>query len=137
MRLTAFSVVATILCATSPSFANGIELLPGGTEAVARGGAVAARPVDGMALIQNPAGLAFMSKQQVMLDLDVPVHHMCADLYGYYGWGVYSSEPSEFGNPLARGGGTYAESPLPKVCNSARVLPLPQLAWVDKISSRF
>lgn len=137
MRLTAVSVITTILCATSAAFANGLELLPGGTESVARGGAVVARPVDGMALIQNPAGLAFVSGQQIMLDIDVPVHHMCVDPYGYYGWGVYSAERSEFGDPVARGPGSYAETPLPKICNSARVGGLPQLTWVKKLSGRF
>lgn len=129
-------VATAIFCAASPALANGLELLPGGTESVSRGGAVAARPVDGMALIQNPAGLAFMSGQAIMLDVDTPIHHMCFDPYGYYGWGVYTAARSEFGDPLATGPGSYATTPLPKVCNSARPVPLPQLAYVRKLTSR-
>jgi hypothetical protein len=140
MRLFRFScVAATILCAAEPARANGLELLPGGTESAARGGAVAARPVDGMALIQNPAGLAFMSGQQIMLDIDLPIHHMCVDPYGYYGWGVYTDDPalrSEFGDPTVTGVGTYASTPLPKTCNSGRPGGLPQLSWIKKISNR-
>jgi len=127
---------AAVICAAGAARANGLELLPGGTESVSRGGAVAARPVDGMALIQNPAGLAFMSGQQIMLDIDVPIHHMCFDPYGYYGWGVYTSSRSEFGDPLGTGPNGYATSPLPRVCNSARPGPLPQLAYIRKITNR-
>src|ERR1041385_1429928 len=138
MRLFGIScVAATILCAAEPARANGLELLPGGTESASRGGAVAARPVDGMALIQNPAGLAFMSGQQIMLDIDAPIHHRCVDPYGYYGWGVYTGARSEFGDPLAGGPNAYATSPLPRICNSARPGGLPQLSWIKKLSDRF
>jgi len=136
-RIRTSGVVIGLCCAAPLARANGLELLPGGTESVARGGAVAARPVDGMALIQNPAGLAFMSGQSLMLDIDVPYHHMCDRPYGYYGWGVYTGARSEFGDPLATSPGSYAVSPLPQVCNSEPPGPIPQLAWVDKISNRF
>jgi hypothetical protein len=101
---------------------------------------VAARPVDGMAIIQNPAGLAFMSGQQIMLNVDMPVHHMCMDPHGYYGWGIYTDDPasrSEFGDPTATGRTSYALTPLPRVCNSGRPGPLPQLSFIKKISDRF
>lgn len=132
-------VATTILCVAGPALANGLQLLPGGTEAVSRGGAVAARPVDGMALIQNPAGLAFISGQQIMLDIDMPMHHMCMDPYGYYGWGIYTDNPasrSEFGDPTATSPTSYSVAPLPRVCNSGRAGGLPQLSWVKKITDR-
>jgi long-subunit fatty acid transport protein len=140
MRLFRTLYVATsILCAAGPALANGLQLLPGGTESVGRGGAVAARPVDGMALIQNPAGLAFISGQQLMLEVDFPTHHMCVDPYGYYGWGVYTDDParrSEFGDPTATGPNSYARTPLPRVCNSGPPGPLPHLTWVKKLTNR-
>lgn len=111
--------------------ANGLELLPGGTQSVSRGGAVAARPENAMALEQNPAGMALLSGDQLLLNVDVPVHDMCADLYGYYGWGIYQAESSEFGDPL---GNKYATDPLPKVCNTAQVFGIPHMAWAGKIT---
>lgn len=107
---------------------------------MARGGAVAARPSDPMALLQNPAGLTELSGDQILLDVDVPFHSMCVDPYGYYGWGVYNNSASEFGNDLALDdpnhptvGATYATTPLGKVCNSAKTSALPQLAWTHRL----
>src|SRR5438477_8119138 len=116
------------LCAlAAPARANGIVLLPGGSQSAARGGAVAARPEDPMTLAHDPAGMALLSGHQIMLDLDTAFHDMCVDPYGYYGWGVYQPGSSDFGDDSAvkldsRGkpivGATYATTPLPKVCNS-------------------
>jgi hypothetical protein len=108
---------------------------------VARGGAVAARPENAMALEQNPAGMSLFGSDQVLLNVDVAIHDMCVDPYGYYGWGVYDPSESRFGNPIELDdprdptiGATYASSPLPKVCNSAPTFGLPQMAWVGKLS---
>jgi hypothetical protein len=87
--LTALCVMVSTLALANLALAHGMELLPGGTRSVGRGGAVAARPEDPMALLHNPAGLALLSGQQIMLDVDVSIHSMCVDPYGYYGWGVY------------------------------------------------
>lgn len=110
--------------------ANGPELLPGGTRAVGRAGAVAARPTDPMAMLTNPAGLPRLSGDQVMLNLDFAFHDMCVDPYGFYGWGISpqqgSSPSSDFGSSTDE---DYLRRPLDTVCNSAPVLPLPQLAW--------
>jgi hypothetical protein len=121
--------------------ASGLELMPGGTRSVARGGAVIARSEDPMALSHDPAGLAFLSGNQVMLDVDFPIHDMCADPAGYYGWGVYSEGNSEFGDQLELDnpnqptiGRTYASTPLGEVCNSGTPQPIPQLAWASKVS---
>lgn len=123
--------------------ANGLELLPGGTRSVARGGAVAARPEDPMAIIHNPAGLSFMPDDQFMINVDVPIHDMCVDLYGYYGWGVYREGEADFGDQLAVEldadgdpivGATYATTPLPEVCNSGQVAPIPHMAWAGHIT---
>src|SRR5690242_1678958 len=76
-----------LLAPALPAHAGGLELLPGGTRSVARGGAVAARPEDAMGLLHNPAGLAYLSEDNFTIDLDFALHSMCVDPYGYYGWG--------------------------------------------------
>lgn len=124
--------------------AGGLELLPGGAASVGRGGAVAARPEDPMTLMTNPAGLAMLHGHQVLVGFDTPASHMCVDPYGYYGWGVYNAARSEFGDPVAVDnaqkptiGATYATTKLGRVCNSARSVSIPQLAWAGKITERF
>jgi hypothetical protein len=143
MRHVASIASALLVFATIPlAGAGGLELLPPGARSLARGGAVAARPEDPMALLHNPAGLAYLPEgSQVILGVDAPFHHMCVQPYGYYGWGVYSAGSSEFGDPLALDhptmptiGSTYATTPLGEVCNSARVVPIPQLAISTKIT---
>jgi hypothetical protein len=125
--------------------AAGLQLLPGGNQSVARGGAVAARAEDPMVIANDPAGLAFLSGSQFLLDAIVPIQHMCVDPYGYYGWGAYGGPgSSEFGDQLALDnprnptvGATYATTPLPRVCNSAKPAGIPEIAWTTKIGKRF
>lgn len=112
--------------------AGGLELLPGGTRSVGRGGAVAARAEDPFTLLYNPAGLARLEGQRLLLNVDVPVHDMCVDLYGYYGWGVYEAGDSEFGNSASDA--AYTDAPLDEVCNSARIAPVPHLAWAARLT---
>src|SRR5262245_25305928 len=121
-------LVLCLLFVPRAVLANGVELLPGGTQSVSRGGAVAARPENALALEHNPAGMALLSGDQLLLNIDVPIHDMCMDPYGYYGWGVYQPGESEFKDPIElnnpdnpRIGATYASSPLPKVCNTGQV----------------
>jgi long-subunit fatty acid transport protein len=137
MRLFGFVPCVLALCVFgalvfAPSArAGGFELLPGGVRSVARGGAVAARAEDPMTLLHNPAGLSSLPGDRMMLNIDLPLHSMCFDAYGYYGWGVYSAASSEFGDPLDD---DYAATPLPEVCNSAETLPLPSIAWAGVVS---
>ena len=141
-KLATTALVCLLIGAAHEAYAGGLELLPPGARSVARGGAVAARPEDPMALLHNPAGLAFLpSGSQVILGVDTPLHHMCVQPYGYYGWGIYSAGSSEFGDPLALDnptmptiGATYATTPLGQVCNSARVVPIPQLGVTTRIT---
>ncbi len=141
--LPTLAAIALLCALPSRAHAGGYELLPGGTQSVARGGAVAARPEDAMLLEHDPAGLSLLSGNQMLLNIDAPFHHMCEDPYGYYGWGIYQRGSSEFGDPFEvkvdkNGkpiiGDTYATTPLPEVCNSGRVVGLPQLAWVGKLT---
>ena len=138
-----WSVALLALAASAPRVAraNGLELLPGGTQSVSRGGAVAARPENGMALEQNPAGLALLPGGMFTLNVDYAMQDMCEDPYGYYGWGTYQVGASEFAaDPLKLEGSThpeidatYATTRLPRVCNSGRSVPVPNIAWVFKL----
>ena len=142
MRKLSSTALALLLFGASRIAAGGgLELLPPGPRSVARGGAVAARPEDPMALLHNPAGLAFLSGSHAIVGVDTPFHRMCVQPYGYYGWGIYGAGSSEFGDPLALDnpnmptlGATYATTPLGPVCNSARVVPIPQLAVTTKLT---
>ena len=134
--------LALLLAVPLTARAGGLELLPGGTASVMRGGAVAARPEDATAMLHNPAGLAFLKGNQITFDLDFAISKLCFDPYGYYGWGIYDdNRDSDFGDPLdvqldGDGnpiiGATYATTPLPQVCNSGTQIPIPNLAWVGK-----
>lgn len=124
--------------------AEGEQLMPGGTAAIGRGGAIAARPTDNMTMLHNPAGLVDLAGNQVLLNLDTAFDNVCVHPYGYYGWGVYLTEDragntnnpddhrTEFGDPA----GTYAARHLDRVCNSAPVGPLPQLAFSFHLTPR-
>lgn len=126
-----------VLHAPKLAHAGGLEVSPGGTYAASRGGAAAASPVDAMAMLHNPAALALLPSDQFMLNLDTTFYKMCVEPYGYYGWGVYAQsgvdDVSEFGPPQ---GQAYSERPLDRVCNSAPVLPIPQLAWAFRAGKR-
>jgi long-subunit fatty acid transport protein len=137
------ALLLALLCVPQRVLASGLELMPGGTRSVARGGAVIARNEDPMALSHDPAGLAMLTGNQVMLDFDFPIHDMCVDPSGYYGWGVYSEGDSEFGNQLELDdpnrptvGRTYATTPLGEVCNSGTPVPIPQLAWASRLNEQ-
>jgi hypothetical protein len=124
--------------------ADGEQLMPGGTAAIGRGGAIAARPTDNMTMLHNPAGLVDLAGNQVLLSLDTALDKVCVHPYGYYGWGVYLSEDrngntnnpddhsSEFGDPAR----TYGTRHLDSVCNSSLVGPLPQLAFSFHVTPR-
>ena len=141
--VTSLALLFALLCVQERVFASGLELMPGGTRSVSRGGAVIARNEDPMALTHDPAGLTWLTGNQVMLDLDFPIHDMCVDPAGYYGWGVYNEGSSEFGDQLEVDdpnqptiGGSYATTPLGEVCNSGTPQPIPQLAWASKLSDQ-
>jgi hypothetical protein len=145
MRLVrSFGVTAALVVLPRFAVAAGLELLPGGNQSVARGGAIAARAEDPMVIANDPAGLGLLSGHQILLDIITPLQHMCVDPYGYYGWGAYGPKgSSEFGDQLALDnpqkptiGATYASTPLPKVCNSASTLPIPEIAWAGKITDQ-
>jgi hypothetical protein len=101
-----------------------------------------------MVLANNPAGLAELRGNQLMLDLNVTLMHACVDPVGYYGWGVYAGgTPSRIpnpagGDPLILNLGTGVPGPadafytgqLDTVCLKQTVLPVPQLGFTARIS---
>lgn len=125
--------------------AEGEQLMPGGTAAIGRGGAIAARPTDNMTMLHNPAGLVDLEGDQVLLNLDVALDDFCVQPYGYYGWGVYLTQDregntnnpddhtSEFGDPASS---KYGTRHLDRICNSAQTGPLPQLAFSYHITPK-
>jgi long-subunit fatty acid transport protein len=136
-RFLATSACALLVPSAASAF-GGLELSPGGSRALGRGGAVVARADDPYALIHNPAGLSVIRGDQLLLNVDVPFHKMCVTPIGYYGWGVYESGESDFGDsgeveldadgePIVSA--TYATDPLDRVCNSATVLATPNIAY--------
>jgi hypothetical protein len=119
--------------------ADGTQLMPGGAEAVSRGGATAARPTDANTLLANPGALVDVQDNQFTFGLDTGFNSVCVKPYGYYGWGVYlptdqagnvtspDAHRSQFGDPAST---QYSARHLDQVCNSGSVGPLPQLAFV-------
>lgn len=125
--------------------ADGEQIMPGGTQAIGRGGATAARPTDNMAMSLNPAGLVELSGNQVFLQLDTVFDHVCVQPYGFYGWGVYLTEDqqgnltnrddrrSEFGDPASA---AYGRRHLDRMCNSGAISALPQFAFSFHVTDR-
>jgi long-subunit fatty acid transport protein len=141
-RVSAVLCAALALSTTSARAQQGIVFNTGGTRALSRGGAVAARAEDPMVLLYNPAGLADIQGKQILFSLDMPFHSACVQPYGYYGWGIYEPGVSEFGdsgqverdadgNPTP---GQYATQPLDEVCDSGRTLPVPELAFTWRVN---
>jgi hypothetical protein len=125
--------------------ADGEQIMPGGAQAVGRGGATAARPTDASTMLQNPAGLVDLPGNQAYYDLDTTFNSVCVQPYGYYGWGVYLPEDrpgtmpnpdahrSEFGDPTST---AYGSRHLDTVCNSGLIAPTPQIAFALHITDR-
>ncbi len=144
-RVVFASAIFASLLQASEVYAGGLELLPGGTHSVGRGGAIYARPSNPMAVLQNPAGLTEIAGDQVTLGFDIPFHDMCVEPYGYYGWGVYlpderggallsqDARRSEFGDPASA---EYGNRRLDTICNSAPVGPIPQTAFSFHLTER-
>jgi long-subunit fatty acid transport protein len=140
---------AIIFLAAAHAGAEGRTFNPGGTKALARGGAVVARPDDALALHHNPAGLAFLEGTQLYVGADVPFYSACVEPIGYYGWGIGQPGISEFGNtdevqvddpdPQQRNPlpGQYSSTPLHEVCNSSPNAPIPQLAVAMRLGPRW
>jgi hypothetical protein len=134
-----------VLCCAPSVRAEGGTLMPGGSLAVARAGAVAADPSDAMTLLHNPAGLTQLRDHQGHYGVDIAIDALCVQRYGYYGWGIAlpemraGSSPnadahrSEFGDPASA---AYGLRPFGRVCNSGQFGTLPQLSVTLKLFER-
>lgn len=144
------------LVAPSAAHAGGLEYTGQGTQSLARGGAVTARAADPMTLAHNPAGLAELRGNQMLLDLNFAYMDACVDPNGYYGWGVYlGGNPAILpdprtgvpeGIPLGAIDETgpmpvpaaldYYTDPYDTVCLDQSQGPIPQLAFTMRLSDR-
>jgi hypothetical protein len=125
---------ASVLALSAQARAEGETLMPGGAQAIARGGAVAARASDAMSLLHNPASLMELEGHQAHYGVDLEVDALCVHPYGYYGWGIVLPEArpgtppnvdvrrSEFGDPASS---AYGQRRLDYVCNSGQLSPVP------------
>jgi hypothetical protein len=131
--------------------AGGLEYAGAGAQALGRAGAVVAKADDPMVLANNPAGLAELRGNQLMLDLNLALMSACVDPIGYYGWGVYGGgtpvripSPSG-GEPLTLNLGSSTLGPaetsfyngqLDTVCMKQGVTPVPQFGITSRVSDR-
>lgn len=157
-RLSAGIGVLCTFSAVAPGqvHAGGIEYTGQGTQSLGRGGAVTARAQDPMVIAHNPAGLAELRGNQMLLDLNFALMDACVDPVGYYGWGVYTGgAPSRLPDPrtgeyesvplgqIDRSGPIpvpvaqdYYTDPYDTVCLNQNVGPIPQLAFTFRLSDR-
>ena len=139
----------------SIAHAGGLEYAGGGTTALGRGGANAARADSPMVLQKNPAGLAELRGNQLMVNLDFTRMNACVTPIGYYGWGAsYFNQGSvQLTDPrtgqsqvinlqgdssgIAEPSGTaYYSDPYDKVCLDQQFMPLPQMGFTLRLSER-
>jgi hypothetical protein len=147
-RVLRFAVIACVCLAARRAAAGGLEYAGAGAESLARGGATTALADDPMVLSTNPAGLAELRGNQIMVDIQYTAMHACVDPIGYYGWGVYNG-----GTParLTAGGQTlnlnlndgkpgpadsYYTGKLDTVCMRPNTLPIPQLGFTFRVSEK-
>lgn len=152
VSLSAVAVYAAI--GVGSARAGGIEYAGAGTQALGRGGAVAARAEDPMVLMYNPAGLVELRGSQLMLSANLAMMDACVDPFGYYGWGVYGggkpsrlTDPNNPANTLTLNLGraadigpaeqAYYTGPLDTVCMDQNVTPVPQLGITARLTDRF
>jgi long-subunit fatty acid transport protein len=152
MRASVLVTVGTVVLLGVPGrvAAGGLEYTGAGTQAVARGGAVTARAEDPMVLSYNPAGLAELRGNQVMIGGNLALMKACVDPIGYYGWGAYGGgHPTQFvdtktnerlllnlgtamaSNPAEQ---AYYNGRLDTVCMKEGLTPVPQFGITSRIS---
>ena len=144
-EITPILYVASTLALTTLAHAEGETLMPGGSQAISRGGAVVARASDAMSLLHNPASLTDLKGHHAHYGVDLEIDALCVQPYGYYGWGIVLPEErpgsppnldvrrSEFGDPASS---AYGRRKLDYVCNSGSLLPVPQLAASFELHER-
>ncbi|HET6336612.1 MAG TPA: hypothetical protein VFG30_25490 [Polyangiales bacterium] len=144
----AFSIALIGSVLASRAAAGGLEYSGAGAQALGRGGAVVAKADDPMVLANNPAGLAELRGNHLMLDINLALMSACVDPIGYYGWGVYGGGtpiriPDPNGGPpttlnLGTPGAvdSFYTEPLDTVCMKQGVTPVPQFGITARVSER-
>lgn len=132
--------------------AGGIEYATSGTLGLGRGGATVARADDPLVLMNNPAGLAELQGDQLLLSMTYVDARNCFEPAGTYGWGAYhGGMPFELTDPdtgevqrfnigalelIGPREEAYYLDQLDTMCGKAAGTPLPQLAWGSRLSRR-
>lgn len=124
----AFALAAPLLAPPS-AHAGGFEFTGAGTTALGRGGAVAARADDGMALFYNPAMLADLpGAGDVMLNIGLGTWDACVERSGTYGDPAsFTQSPTLFADRATGEDAPWLGDRFPRVCNSGDPQALPQL----------
>jgi hypothetical protein len=147
-RVLCLVAVAWLLVPAFRVSAGGLEYAGAGATALGRGGATAALAEDPMVLSNNPAGLAELRGNQILLDINYALMKACVDPLGYYGWGAYGggtpSRLSGYGKTLDLNLGdnnpgpadAYYAGTLDTVCMKQNPLPVPQLGLTFRLTER-
>lgn len=158
VQLTAGIGVFGALALSQPrvAHAGGLEYTGQGAQSLGRGGAVAANATDPMVLAHNPAGLAELRGNQMLINFNIALMNACVDPAGYYGWGAYlGGRVSQFPDPetgenqviplsVVDYGATppialaddYYRDPYDTVCLDQVITPVPQLAFSLRLSDK-
>ena len=128
--------------------AGGSEFPADGTRGLGRGGARMARADDPSIMTRNPALLAHLWDDQVLLGGHLALPDACMQLTGSYGWGVQLDDVADYGDgPVylqAREGDTdldgnpiegFVDEPYPEVCYQGGPIFLPQIGMSTKLSN--
>jgi long-subunit fatty acid transport protein len=147
-RVLCFLVLVGSLSIAHRASAGGLEYAGAGAESLGRGGAVTALADDPMVLSYNPAGLAELRGNQILLDMNYAFMSACMDPLGYYGWGAYgggqASRLTGYGKTLDLNLGdgkpgpadAYYAGKLDTVCMTPNNLPVPQIGATWRVSER-
>ena len=127
--------------------AGGPEFPADGARGLGRGGARAARADDPTIMTRNPAGLALLWDDQVVLGAHLLLVDACMQPTGAYGVGIKGNGAFDLGEgplyPVASQGDTYldgraidgfASEPYPEVCYQGAAPFLPHVALGMKLS---
>ncbi len=147
--IVATSIVLSTSAVSNRAAAGGLEYPGAGAQGLGRAGAVIAKADDPMVLGLNPAGLAELRGNQMMLDISLAFMDACVEPIGYYGWGAYgggtpSRIPDPAGGPptmLNLGGSmvgpaetAYYNGRLDTVCMQQNILPVPQVGLTSRLN---
>jgi long-chain fatty acid transport protein len=135
------AVLGVAVGVTGTAHAGGFEYPGAGTRALGRGGAFMARADDGMTLLYDPAGLAYLSGMQLGLNFHLGFLDACfqrrSEPLNTYQDGA-DGTVSVFGAlPPADPGEWSADRAYPEVCNDGPPGPSPDLIFTHRVNEQF